>query len=233
MNKITFLLSLVSLLGFAGCTDTELEPNKDELGIGYFPLDIGVFVDYEVKQTSYFPNDPTIDEQFQMREVLTETYTNIEGKTAYKIQRYKRPDGNVPWRLDSVYAAHIDGFNAFRLMNNRYFIKLAFPLAVGKKWNGNAFNEFKKDDNTIVDLGVPRKINNFTFDKTLKVELSNDSNLVYQDKRFEIYAEKVGLIQLETKIVNYCTANTTCITQRKVISGTIRTQTLLNYGKLF
>lgn len=231
-KSLAYLLCVLAVLALPACGDKELQPEKDLLGYDYFPLDLGLFLEYEVKLTSYFPNNPTTTEQFQMREVLIEQYTNVEGKNTHKIQRYKRLNANLPWSLDSTFSTHIDNFNAFRGENNRTFLKLAFPLSVGKAWNGNAYNSLKKDDNTIQDLDVKRTLHNFTFDNTLKVVLSNDSSLVSQDRRHEIYARKVGLVYASTKILNYCT-EATCIGQGKILSGTIKTQTLLNYGKLF
>lgn len=233
MKKLlAYLLYSLAILALPACGDKNLEPDKNLLGYDYFPLDIGQYIDYDVKTTSYFPNNPTVTEQFQMRELLIETYTSVEGKSTHKIQRYKRANANLPWALDSTFSTHIDNFNAFRSENNRVFVKLAFPLSVGKKWNGNGFNNLKKDNNTIEELDIPRKINTFTFENTMKVVLANDSSLVYQDRRQEIYARKVGLVQSSIKILNYCT-DANCIGQGKILSGTVKTQTLLNYGKLF
>ncbi|TAE09365.1 MAG: hypothetical protein EAZ95_16060 [Bacteroidetes bacterium] len=229
-QKIACLLCIVGFLQFSSCANEELQPDEALLGYDYYPVDIGLFYDYEIKQTSYFPNDPTTNETFQIRELLESTFTGVDGIGNYKIQRYKRPTSDLPWALDSVYSVRRDKFNVTRSENNRLFLKLAFPLAVGKAWNGNQFNEFRKDDCKVTDMDVPYKINNFTYDKTLKVELANDSSLVYQDRRHEIYAEKVGLVYKSTKILNYCT-EPSCIGQGRILSGTIRTQTLLNYGK--
>lgn len=233
MKKIlAYLLCIFIILALPACGDKELQPEKTLLGYDYYPLDLGNFIEYEVKQTSYFPNNPTVVEQFQAREVIIETYTNAEGKISHKIQRYKRPNSNVNWNLDSTWSTQLDNFQALRMENNKTFIKLAFPLSVGKKWNGNAYNSLKKDDCLLEELDVKRKINTFNFDNTLKVVLADDSSLVYQDRRHEIYAKNVGLVYASTKILNYCT-EPSCIGQNKILSGTIKTQTLLNYGKLF
>jgi len=218
------------MLFLIGCKDSELTPDKLSLGYAYFPLDWGKYVEYEIKTKTYTLLALPTTKQYQVREMITESYTNSENKTSYKIQRYKRNNATQPWAVDSIWSTNIDNFQAFRSENNKTFLKLAFPLIEGAKWNGNAFNNLKKDDCVLTELDLAKKINNFQFDKTLTVVLANDSNFVYQDRRHEIYARNVGLVYKYTKSYNYCQ---TCGQQTKIETGIEKTQTILNYGKSF
>jgi hypothetical protein len=123
-QKIACLLCIVGFLQFSSCANEELQPDEALLGYDYYPVDIGLFYDYEIKQTSYFPNNPTVNETFQIRELLESTFTGVDGIGNYKIQRYKRPTSDLPWALDSVYSVRRDKFNVTRSENNRLFLKM-------------------------------------------------------------------------------------------------------------
>ncbi len=231
-NSLAYLLFSASLFMLSACKDSELKPDKTFFGYSYFPTDLAVFVEYNVIETTHAPLAVPVTKQYQIREIITETFTDLESKSTYKIQRYKRTTASTPWQVDSVWSTKIDNYNALRNENNKTFLKLSFPLEVGKKWNGNAFNYLKKDDCILTDLDTKRKINNFEFNKTLKVVLADDSSLVYQDRRHEIYAENVGMVYKSVKSVYYST-DQPFLGQGKIDAGIIKTQILINYGKSF
>ena len=230
--KLQTALFLVVFMSLLACKDTELKPELELLGYEYFPTNLGSFVEYEVKQTDYTPNNPPKNSQYQLREVVTETYTDVENNIAYRLERWKRPNANSVWLRDSIWTTTRNKYRGIRNENNITFLKLVFPLAEGLRWDGNAYNSFGENEYSIENLDKPLTINTSSFSKTLKVVQADDSSLVFLNKRYEIYAPNVGMVEKYTKKLNYCT-DIGCIGLAKIEFGIIKSQKIINYGKSF
>ena len=224
-----FLFSLIFASAIASCSTNSLEPETVDLGTEFFPLETGQYVDYQVENIQFtLINDPDTN-RYQIRELIADTFTDINGDPAFRLERFRRANASAVWQLDSVWVAKRSLSQAIVVQSNLPLIKLTFPLEEVKPWDGNILNGLDKDLYEITNLNKAFTIDNFNFTKTLKVIQSNDSSLVSMDRRNEIYAENVGLIYKDSIVVTFCTESFDCFTQ--IESGRKSTQAVIGYGK--
>jgi hypothetical protein len=229
MKKIYLWLSLVLLLASCDTSDANLElvPQGKE----YFPLTVGTFVAYNVKEINYFLNEPRRTEAtYQLKEVIKEQYKDLANNTTYRIERYRRANGRDNWTLLNVWTARIDYLAAIKVEENVPIIKLAFPAENGKKWNGNSLNTLNQDEFEIRDAGKSFIFAGKNYTETLTVQQSNDSTIVNKDKRMEIYAKNIGLIYKKFDVVQYCQFDN-CRGKAEIERGNFLEMSVFDYGK--
>ncbi len=237
-----------ALLMLLGC-QADIEENTDILGFQYYPLEVGLYLDYEVEVIAYSLSEPreTI-RTYQLREEIGAAFIDANGEVAYRLERYKRNNPTQTWALDSIWSVRKNKFNVARSENNQLFIKLAFPVSNGLEWNGNLYNSYENAPYTIQRLGRVLSLDNFDFPQTLTVFRSDECNLVSMDYRAEVFAENVGLVYKQNwqvrydigggcfqTVDNYCQNDIKGILPPKptpacIQSGEIYTQKLINYG---
>lgn len=252
-NNWLFLLVYVFLSLFTQC-DTNVEPNEQVLGFLYFPIEIGNFIEYEVEEIQFDLVNGALRSTYQLREEITESFTDIDGDIAFRQERFRRDNPSEPWvpvPNAAVWVIERNNFQAFRTEDNQPFVKLTFPLDEGNTWDGNAFNGMSQEEYQIVDFGLNFEIDSINYSPTLRVIQNDACNLVEQDRRVEVYAEGIGLIYREIWDVRfesdpgsscldttqqYCEAIILQPTPPKpnfdcVEFGNIFTQKIINYGK--
>jgi hypothetical protein len=194
MNK--FFLSILILLLALACKK-EKTVEKLDIGLAYFPTEIGRYVIYQVDSISYddFFNPVKIDTaHFQIKEKIESQFTDNEGRLSERIERYARKNDTLPWVLRDVWYQTRTSSKAEKVEENVRFVKLTFPALENQKWNGNALNTIGKYTYEIDAVDRKKKINQFEFDSTLTVNQILDSNLIEKKYQLEIYAKNVGMI---------------------------------------
>lgn len=228
-NNLIFIL-IFSFL--CSCTPTKEEPNLRNLGIDFYPLQENFFWEYDVKETIYTLVNTPVVLNYQIREELKELFIGLDNLPTYRYEKYKRNTSNDSWVIDST--GFVQKNNSFvRKSNNNYtFIKLVFPLQEGKTWNGNTYNNLGATDFQMKDVRKSYQLDNSqNFSQTLKVFQVNDSSLIALNRRVEIYAEDVGMIEASYKKLNYCSTSA-CVGQGVIRFGNDYSQKLKRYGKL-
>lgn len=230
VNYPLYVIFIVLSFCISACKIENEIPNDEILGYNYFPMDVGVYAEYEVQETRYTLTDAPEVSDYQIREVITGSFTDIEGLQAFTVERSRRENTNDIWELDSIWVAKRKINQQLRIENNQIFVKLVFPPSKGLTWNGNSFNAFGEDTYEITEYGKPYQINGLSFENALRVEQEEDSNLVSLDRRYEIYAPDAGLVYKEIRNLNYCTLDN-CIGDGKIDFGRILIQKIITYGK--
>jgi hypothetical protein len=229
MKKYFLLLSVAFLLTTCNTDDANLDLVPS--GTDYFPLTIGSFVSYNIKETNYFLNDPRKTENnYQLKEVIKEVYTDLAKNTSYRIERYKRANGRDNWVLWNVWTARIDFQAAIRTEENVPYIKLVFPFEKSKKWNGNSLNTNNPDEYEMQNLGKTYSFANKNFTETVTVVQSNDSSLVGKDIRTEVFAKGIGMIYKKYEVLIYCQSEN-CRGKAEIERGNVLEMSIFDYGK--
>lgn len=206
-------------------------PDTSRLGADYFPMEKGLWWEYEVDLTTYNLLD-SIPQHFFLREVVADTFTDLSGNTAFRLERFSRPDAAAEWELDSVWTARVSASQAVRIENNVPFIKLTFPLAEGKEWNGNALNNRGEESYVVKSLGASLEVGDTTYANTLTiVQQDIPDTLVFQDMRFEYFAREIGLVKKEYIQLKYCSTEE-CFGQKTIDSGRKLYMELVAHGKM-
>jgi len=226
-----FPITLSSLLIFVRCSETIIpEPvNADSV---FFPLQVGLFREYEVDRIDY-RNTGEIDTSiFFLREQVVDSFLNVENKFTYIINLSTRATSDDPWRLDSVWTARHSAFQAIQTEDNLAFVKLVFPIREGTEWDGNVFNNLENEEYFYDSVGVSRSIDSLNFNNTVTVVQSDFADgFTREDIRQEIFAENIGLIYRQRLILEFCTLPECLETPEQEIDiGVDYVQRIIGYG---
>ncbi len=210
------------------CTSQETTPIDP--GFDYLPLVTGRFVMYDVTEQRFSLTAAPVTSTYQLKETTGAGYADVTGQPAFRIHRFRRPNAQAPWQTDSLWTARTDSRVAIRTENGADFVKLAFPLVNRRRWNGNLFNQFAEDTYELRSLNQPFSVGTQTFAQTATVFQQNDSTLVSQDKRIEVYARQVGLVYKETVQLQFCSSSPSCVGKAQIDFGVRRYVRVASYG---
>jgi hypothetical protein len=231
MKSIKILLTIFTLLFLSNCQKSSEEPSLRDLGLDFFPLQENLFWEYDITEITYTVLNPPATNTYQIREEIKELFIGLDNQLAYRYEKYKRNNDNESWQIDSTGFVQKTNFNVKKSVNNLIFTKLAFPLEEGKQWNGNAYNHLGATQFTLQNVRQKYTTNTQLYPQTATVFQINDSSLVALNRRFEVYAEDIGLIEANYKSLNYCTT-ANCVGQGVIHFGNEYKQRLKRYGKM-
>ena len=241
------------LLIITACSDDKIDAITD-FGYSYFPMEVGDYFIYQLDSIRYDDfNDTTIRTSMLVREINESLFVDAGGRESFRIQREYKLNENDEWGSYGfdIWFAYKDESTAERVEENLRFVKLSFPLRLGRSWLGNIHIDTRPVD---VDSGVLENPNswldgweytitsideaysndNLSFDSTLTVIQEATGTLLDTTGSREIYAKNVGLIYKDLyKLKTQCIAN--CIGmswEDKAEKGFIIKQRLLEYGQL-
>lgn len=224
-NRFIYILIFFTLLS---CKRKE---ETFDQGYSYSPLAIGNYKIYNVQKVTYISQKDSV-ESYQIKEIITDTIT-LGNELKYRLERYKRLTSTDSWPFtpDSVWTASIYPSMLIREESNIRYIKLIFPPANGKSWDGNAQNDFGEDDYVYQDVGKSYVVLNNNYSNTITVMQSpNDSNIVNKDYRMEVYANNIGMICKVKETYVYSQQGTDLGTY-KIEEGIKYYERLVSYGK--
>lgn len=209
---------IAALLLLAGCKqdmdNTKLAPYL----YAYAPVNVGHSVIYDVDSINYaYISGDTqhIDTfHYQIKETITDTFYDINGKVNYGIAVYVRPDSTQPFPASYQRWKCIETRNTYETFeNDLHFVKLTFPPINGNTWLGN---EYLPANDTIADtyqiyngwtytyttVNTPANIYGHQFDSTLVVSEVNNQNAVTDVLSTETYAMHIGLVFKQWEVIN-------------------------------
>lgn len=219
-------LAVTALLWMSGCKKDEA-PQPVDLGHAYFPTDTGRWVDFAVD--TVWRNDlngVTDSLHYNLREKITEDFTDPEGRPAQRLIRYRQDSATGTWIPKDVWWQTRTNTQAERAEENQRRIKLIFPPRTGQYWNTNALNTDREYELTYVEVDVPWSINGMSFDSTLLVKTTYPNNLVVSNTYYERYAKHIGLIYRQVDSTNTQTDTNGLLR----IRGTWYKQVVTGYG---
>jgi len=207
LQKIIFS-GLMILLVWA-CSTSDETPNNT--GLNYFPLSVGNTWIYDVSEVVY---DTLIQDKklnYQEKHEIIDSYTNDLGESVYVIFISTRSIETAPWTYLKTWSAKISYLNEIIVNEeNEPYLKILLPVSAGRTWKGNKYNNVESirtngrvDNFVINDFG--KTFNGYN--KTFKVEESDDSNFSYDDIRYSVYAENIGLVYRLSRYIEYCDDN--------------------------
>ncbi len=217
------------IIGAFACTESSIEPTDSQLGLDYFPLEVGLYRVYEVEETIYTVLN-TVISHYQLKESVVDSFANAENKISYIIHRKTRADDTQTWQLDSVWTARRTAKHAIMVEHNISYIKMVFPVEHTLQWDGNALNA-KEELLYSYDLNIAdTTLNDIEYKENYKVIQSDVvENSINRDERYEVYAKGVGLIIKNSITLKFCQQD--CPEEKTIDSGRAFKATLLGYGK--
>lgn len=194
MNRWLLFLGGAALF-VASCKDSPNNPEID-LGFDYLPLKVGSVLEYDVDSIVYDEFTATVDTfSFKLREVCTDTFSDLEDRLAYRFERLIKRDDTSDYAFHSTFYLVTDGVRTERFENNLRTVQLVYPPVLGEDWDANVFNTLSPSDREFESVDASYSQGELAFDSTIHVILENDTdNFVIKRFSEERYAKHVGLI---------------------------------------
>ena len=211
MNKVVYIIFLG--LTILSCGKDEAPPAL-KFYDSYFPIETGVYVDYYVQEISHdaassVPHDTST---YYLRTLIEDTVIDNQGRIAYKYIRLTRLNLNDDWQISDVWTTINNNHKVELIEENRRKVKLILPPTTYDVWDANIFNSLSEMNCYYEGIHEPLSINSINFDSCLTVQQEDVLNLVEFKKKYEVYANHVGLVKKQFKdlvISNFDTLNIT------------------------
>jgi hypothetical protein len=251
---LALMMSVVTAMFIASCDDdTELPA---EIDTGYFPLEVGSYIIYQVDSIVYDDfNDTVIERTLEVREIVESVFSDAGGGESYRIERqYRNNEGEVWGSVGyDIWFASFDGNNAERIEENQRYIKIAFPAREGKTWPGNIHINVDPEgplgylegwEYSIVTVDQSAVVGGQQFDSTMTVIEQSSGTAIDTVGSRSVYAHNIGLVSrelwvLESQCSDCAPGDTQCIDScfslpwlQKAEKGFVVKQTILAYGNL-
>ena len=204
-NKIFFLILIINL----SCDPVEYSEVKSYQD--YFPIEIQKeknFLVTNIIHNSFGKHTSS----YYLKEIITESFIDLEGDTAYRIQRYWRTDTTQTYEIKDVWVVKKSENSIQQLEENIRFTKLIFPINKNSFWNGNAFNNLGYQEYSVQSIHTSFNLNNLTFDSCVSINQNYKSNLLEYENSQEIYSLGIGLVYKEVIVTQINNGNLTDIT---------------------
>ncbi len=241
INISKYLSFFVAGLLIWSCSDNADVVLKNDAD--FFPVSVGSFFIYDVEETKYSTISGQEDFIYKLKLTVTDSFVNNSGGSTYVVLRSRQDQGTTGFDYLDTWSVRVEASQVVTIEDNISFVRLAFPLVVGKQWNGNVLNTLGGEetcgDNPTIScdlyqvesMGIPFDLNGEMLTETLEIVQNNNLDvIVKQDVRKEIYARNIGLVYKESTILEFCTVGN-CIGQQQIENGVKLKQTLVEYGK--
>lgn len=223
MKELLLVISLLFL--FTSCND-RLEVTPATLGYDYYPIELGQYRIYDVEEIDYKLSGFDTS-HYQLRETIFDSLVSAD-QTSYLIRRDKRSDSTARWVSDSVWTVTRTSNFLSISENNVPFIKLTFPVELGREWDGNSLNSGFEIIYYYQAVTTPI-IDSVALDDHIRLIIEDiEPNIVNQDERSEIYVRGIGLVQKHYMTLQFCTAD--CNELGEIEGGRFLNQTLIEAG---
>ena len=162
----------------------------------YFPIELNQEKEFLVTNINHssFGKDTVT---YYLKEVISEKFLNLEGDSAYRIERFWKTDSMDNYEIKDIWVANKSLNFAQLVEENIRFTKLIFPFDVNVVWDGNAFNNQRSQEYRIESINIPFTVNGLSFDSSITVIQNYKSNLLEYENSKEIYVIGVGLVYKE------------------------------------
>lgn len=224
MNKRAIILvSGAAFLLLYACKKNKEEPV--DFKYAYTPEQVGHYCIYDVTTIQH---DHAVGKHdtlhYQLKEKIESVFTDAEGRPSLRIERSRKTAGGS-WYVTDIWYATRTTTRYEKVEEDERFIRLAFPVREGVKWNGNAYNQREEWKYAIADVDVPRNIGGLDFSQTALVKQRDELNFVQRQLSTEVYAKNVGLVSKYYKNLTITGFDTSL-----AIKGEELYMTILSYG---
>lgn len=237
-----FLFSvLASLLTVFSCKKHAPIEDSIDMGYEYYPLTMGDWAIYET-DSIYYDTDAGIHDtaSCQLKEYLSETFLDNEGRESFKIERYKRDNDSAQWAISDIWYVTPTSGRIERIEEDIRYEPFIFPVKNNTRWDLNTFNSYNiynlwEDDDSKIEIEVkdtlvhaPYTIDSIAYDSTVTVWHKYETLINYEVYN-AVYAKNIGLLYKEMTYYYSKQITAEPITER-VSKGVKYTQKLISYG---
>ncbi|WP_296623440.1 hypothetical protein [Marivirga sp.] len=211
-----YLLLFSLLIFITACDNSSVAPNQEILGLQFFPIDFKNIDNYVVEEINY-NNDGTIDtSRYFLQDEWTDSLA-IDNGVKLEGYRYRINQNDQKEVVSTIVKTRTSNLAILKLGNSEE-IKLSFPIAEGKSWNGHP-QEFEEDEFRIFKAFQSYELGDSTFENTVQViQEDNQDSISNFDQRIEVYAANTGLISRVSSQLEFC-RDTECLGLQEIEFG--------------
>lgn len=199
MKRLFLFVILVSSL--VACKKSEVE--AIDWHYDYYDLTPGRFIIYDVVEITHSQGAAGSDTNvYQLKTVIGDTITDNEGRIAREFLRYKRSNASENWVLTDLWTTIIADYKAELVEENQRVVKMVFVPTINKSWDANAKNTLGELECYYDELHNNYAVGSQLFDSTFIVEQADDLNLIKYERKYEVYANGIGLIKKHYRDLN-------------------------------
>ena len=235
MKQLTLILIPLALLAACDKSDSYQLPPVEKIECQYFPLDSGAWRDFSVVEIKIDEPIALFDtQQYIVRERFGGIFIDNVGDTLRQIERFRQTNEGENWQRLNTWLAYVNGTEVIQIEENTRIVKMQLPLAVGKTWNGNAYNRtdtLQKYQFRVDSIDCPAVVGRFWFDSVLTVSQKNELTAISKVLVAERYAAGIGMVE-KVQIDIYSDSYAPNIDiENRVTQGTMIYLTLIDFGK--
>lgn len=225
--KNILLLFVICGVFFFSCKKDKPVPQPLNTDYNYYPDDVGRYAIYQIDSIAYddviHPPDTT---SYQLKEVIASIFIDNSGRPTLRLERFLKlkKDTGFPAVPNKVWYANRTSTTAERVEENIRYIRLVFPSAKNKTWDGNAYNILGQKQYEIISTDQAETVNTLFFDSVVTVKQFEQIDFIEKIYEAEKFAKNVGLIYKQQDSI-YTGGN-----PNKRI-GYSFTQKIITYGK--
>lgn len=213
MKNSHLIIFLLCVLVLGACNKQTIQPQPNNLGFDFQPLEKGHYVIYDVDSIIFDDFNQRIDTfSLEMKDEIGDSIIDDEGRTSYLVKRSTRYKSTDPWVTNHIFYITQDLFKLEWKENNLRFIKMVYPTKLNKKWSGNKFinassdlswlNEWDykyTDVSTSFNTGRKNYPNAHIIDQADFIDGKPDISSAYSAKTYsrEVFAQNVGMVYRE------------------------------------
>jgi hypothetical protein len=197
-----YLLLFSFIILFTSCENSTVAPNEEILGLQFFPMDFQSDDRYAVEELNY-NNDGSIDtSRYFLQDEWTDSVATTEG-ISLEGYRYKILQNGQKEIVSTIVKRRTSKIAEVKLGNSE-LLKLSFPVAEGKSWNGQP-QKFEEDIFTIFKAFQSYEFEDSVYLSTVQViQEDNQDSISDFDQRIEVYAANVGLLFSVSSQLEFC-----------------------------
>ena len=246
MANFRFLFIMISitwLIGISACTSEKEEVDESNLGYEYYPIEIGREWTYQSDSIIFTKSGAHRDTiSAFIKEIITDTLRDLEGKLIHKIDRYIKRSESEDWNKINTWFVAKDKSKVLRTEENIPLIKLVFPLKKGLRFYSNTyFNEDIKSEVggefISVYSGWRPQVESLNSEvpyhkallSGLKLNVVNLETIIDLRKVEEYYVKGIGLVRKEMTILDTDGNNPNDLWDVKTKKGFKHTLQLVDY----
>lgn len=234
---ISIALFAIALFSLWSCENETIPPQSSQLGLDYFPLEVGRYAVYQIEDIEYSLTAEPDTQQYQLKEIVADSFPGQGGEIVFLLERFSRAGEATDWQLDSVWTARKNNQRVVVVENNIPLIKLVFPFEFGLRWDANALNsreetqyELRNTSQALLDE-IDSPLDSALQENMLTIiQAESQDTIISRIQASETYVENLGLFYKKSLRLQYCASEPECIGLGILESGRIYRQTLIAYG---
>lgn len=228
-----FILCIIGLI--VSCQKQEIKQIPVQYDFGYFPLDSGMWRQYEVSFIEIdAPSEVYDTVRYQLREVYSDWFLNSANDSMMRIERFVRDSSHHSWQASTVWQAGIKNADALQIEENVKYLKIKFPIKLDFDWNGDIYNRLDTLEEyryTITSMDLPEIINLVNFDSVLIVTQKSKSSIIDKVEFVEKFAYGIGLVEKQQIDIYSSDVDESVPIEQRATKGTMYYQKITSYGK--